>query len=462
MKIGNLDIKRLSGPVSFTVLIPTKECFTFLKKNNTSILLLLGDEHFSDEEVCEDFDSISTINDNWFRLLDMISSEQYPLDYYIEISLQYKKLNFSEEYRKLIKEKLKNNKTVMYYIISKHIECFLNQPTSCFTKNIRYHAVDIRNTKDGSDFVEFKIHKHIDYFWKFYSSENQIKGSNDSLLDIKHFINLFCDNVSEFSNQLYNFIYNNKDSSGIMKQIDDQNNKELDWKGWFNEYFYYCEQFNALYDQNYLKKKQKLLNYLNKRFEMQKNKQIISNKSIGELSDNIEWSETSYNFIYETIFCYLFSPLLEIYFILRLWKNVTPKSNTNFNPSWCSIFQGGGYHTERLTYYLIKKKLYKFESSCQGIIGNTITQFAKNAYSLDSNFKQKRCIDLSSCFFHLDLYNPNKEQLNLLRTRINILGYKLFFLLLSGYKFTEDELVVYLKCSKSELKKVLQSLQFQN
>ena len=93
MKIGNKVIDKLSGPVSIRILTPTEE-FT-QTEYNTSIIVLLGDEHFNKEHQCYNCDEYNEKNrccytgashyksytDDFLKLLDNFNDN---IDFYLE------------------------------------------------------------------------------------------------------------------------------------------------------------------------------------------------------------------------------------------------------------------------------------------------------------------------------------------------------------------------------------------
>ena len=171
---------QISGPNNFAILIPNKEILDLCKVDYLPIIILLGDFH-------EDIDITSMCNDSekeiatyiplWFRSLDMLASENCPIDYFLESFFHPKLLN--ESLSKLEPYYLHDKHSInlineegfspMNMIQQLHINCFSTTTTGqnkCITSNIRYHFTDIRLDREyqnlsNEDIERVHIMRHL-------------------------------------------------------------------------------------------------------------------------------------------------------------------------------------------------------------------------------------------------------------------------------------------------------------
>jgi hypothetical protein len=161
LQIGWFDISYLGGPVSFSILLPSKN---IPKSFKSKPLLLLGDHHNCMNYSC-DLDKIPRTKKNnklivhintplWFRLLDLYGTKNYPVQYYIESNFDTKLLTDSYYFREEVSKWLINSTTKSYmtYILRYHPACFSNKDSnnysSCITKYIDYKFSDLRLSMD--------------------------------------------------------------------------------------------------------------------------------------------------------------------------------------------------------------------------------------------------------------------------------------------------------------------------
>ena len=447
MKVADVEINKLSGPYSFALLIPKPKLFKFLNKTYVQPLIILGDKHHSQDEMCEncqkDNTCFSTVQDDWFLLLDQISSYEYPIDYYIEVGLKYKQLHDSSkesiQYKSDVQTDSTSDVSVMHYIIREHFDCFIDNYMKCFTKNIRYHAIDVRNVAFKTRCIETKINDNINKILTTYSLK--IKVENCDLIKLTK---LACTNWKQFSIQLITQVFENQNQSCIYKQTLKQVNQDINWKQFCVNYYEFCYQY-LLEAEPQIKNIQKEIHQLIddlpddidcfKMLQQKLSLEIV-------LPNRIRRSDSQNNLIEH--FCRkMFSPLLDIYFMLRLWKQVDiTVSNRNHNPSWLSILNAGNIHTDRIIYFLVRKtQLYDFPpdyTDCNGIIGRSQTEFTQHALSIYKSPFQ-RCHELSICNLSLDQYNPNKSQIELIKYRMKIMYQHNIRMLLKGDYVYESE-----------------------
>jgi hypothetical protein len=476
MKIADLNIDRLSGPVSFVLLKPTQKLQKLLGKNHEALLMLIGDYHRSFEEICEQLDNyktdptmLSIVTDDWFRLLNNVSSEEHPIDYYVEVSLDFKKMS-SQEYKQMVNKQYDELAPgVMHYLIKHHFECFYSTPTialdqkpECFTKHLRYHSVDPRSSMYTSDCIEALFVSQVKKCLSDFLSETIWINykSTETKLDFIKLLELATTNIGEFWKVLISLIFTMKKQSCVWKQIqklnivDDPEEQHLEkWIKFCELYFEtadifvhsVCPDFNDLQQRmrTYIHKYREKVEYYrstrSSRNEYSKADQIHS--------EQIVWSPQEQDFILN--FCtQLFSPLLDLYFMLRMWKTVEPTKGRNSNPSWLNVLNAGNAHIDRLTFFLVKRaKLYEFASTgCKGIIGKKELEFNKHTFTFKTideaedpdDLEPLRCLNIQKCQVNLDDFNPNIEQIRVQKYRQKVLGLTIYKqTLLTGIKQTQ-------------------------
>ena len=375
MQIGSYKINKLSGPTNLSFIKPTKDLQNFLGSSFSTPLLLLGDYHHSDIKSCEDLfqldrhsstgtyqtirnSFISLISDEWFRLLDKVSSYQNPIDYFIEISLLNKQMaptfvppseqviqsvvdnmldmimkankdlhqaSIKIDYEKRINEIrnfFRDDKTVMNYIVKNHTKCFhsSSQEESCFTKNIRYHSSDVRHSNYKSDCIESKIDKRME---DILLSRTSLKCEVDNI-DLHELIFLACTNWKSFAIKLVDSVLSYKRKSCIYKQIVKQENPNIQkWRSFCIEYIESYSEYLYLIIPFFDDLKKDILNIMQRHsIEVSDYKRRVNSiktnsilqKLTHSVSPVVQYTNLDINNIY-LFQTFIFSPLFEIHFL---------------------------------------------------------------------------------------------------------------------------------------------------
>jgi hypothetical protein len=80
-----ITIKKLSGPVSMRILVPNIQSDYFKKYKNAPVLIMLGDVHFSDENICITGPGVSRVaRVEFLQKLCAVLAEDEIIDFYIE------------------------------------------------------------------------------------------------------------------------------------------------------------------------------------------------------------------------------------------------------------------------------------------------------------------------------------------------------------------------------------------
>ena len=201
IKIQDTILKSISGPVSFYYLKPIV--------NDSSIqyfplLIFFGDYHFSKKYNCKKCTCIDktnccyTISDpSFLQLLDTLPDKKHPIDFYTETFLFGTGTGFEGGYM----EDLTTKNMISCY----HPSIKNTNVDTCYTKNIRWHAGDVRDAgytnKHSNVFLTDLIkskHYPANIFIKF-KNHSYIEYQFDALLTYLYHINLFFIN-KEYSN----------------------------------------------------------------------------------------------------------------------------------------------------------------------------------------------------------------------------------------------------------------------
>jgi hypothetical protein len=479
MKIGGIHIGYLSGPVSFALLVPNEDKISKLLSGHVPPpLMLYGDIHYSKEDTCslEKTYDFSTIENPWFKLLDQVSSYEHPIDYFIEVAMKPKKLRelwrkyinkndqgYNTYKRDLYLELLETN-SAMHYIPEHHLDCFNQESNLCFTKNIRYHAIDPRFAKYDSSCIEYELNFNLRYVLNLQNKTYKIDQ-----IDLYSLLYKACVDWSKgFSESLIDLIFKHPNNSCIWKQVQKARSNHVplfNWKQWCVNYYNYSYNYLNQVEPEFLEY-QKIIKSMIKTLDQEVEKKHKWCNDTGIYSDIVPTRDFYKRSDQEeeviNAFCTrVFSPLLDLYFLLRLWKQVDiTVQSRNANPAWLTVLNAGQAHTERIFHYLIfTSKLYKLHPNCDGVSGMTRHEFVHKLYEP----VKLRCLKL--CVFDLDSINPNKKQIEKMKTRLEVLGYNILTYMLSGNKVYAHEIEAVVKeyCSKHSNKtvdKIMNQLDF--
>lgn len=132
IKLGEIDVNVLSGPVSMYYLFPTVD--------GLPIVLLFGDYHFSVKNMaqeCDEEDGCYTVySDSFLLALDQLANE-YPVDFYLEFIKDHPTALVDNVMAGRLKHKVygcldvKKRSSALY-------------EEACPTRNIRFHYTDVR------------------------------------------------------------------------------------------------------------------------------------------------------------------------------------------------------------------------------------------------------------------------------------------------------------------------------
>jgi hypothetical protein len=355
LKIGNIILKKLSGPTSFKILIPHKK--------NKPLIILIGDLHnkisgFCENCRCDNLDDccLYSFDISFIKLLDGLTNKENPIGIYVEDFKQTK--SWKDEDQEGLESYL-NEKAVEYkenilhkeYRVGEPLkelkinygDCFRNlkYQKDCPTKNIHWNYTDTRISPRS---YENQIFKYLYFLKRETGIENII-------------LNLF--NLDSFG-FVKNLLQNKK--SIIRKQIVKAGlNIDFEIEKYIKPYFdYVWKKSCMLYDR-----KNKIIN-INLTTSLTK-KLILyffQNRDISnqQICRNVDF--TSENI--KSIITLLTSPLVELYSYYRMikqLKNIIPESTIKSFPLIINIL--GENHIENYQYFLgnIKEEYFTYWNS---------------------------------------------------------------------------------------------------
>ncbi len=281
LRIENIDISEIGGPVSFSIIEPISLPQGF----NTCPIMLLGDHHNCFENVCESTKAIHTNTTLWFRLLDSIGTKEHPVQYYIESYFDEDLLTDPYYFREENIKRLLNSgeKTYMSYIMRYHPSCFApknSENFNCITSNINYIMSDLRLP---TNYVNLKnTHKSILKIQSENILNNMVKldyKKDASKEMIKRYFgkSTFNDRMIKELNDIRNYSYPNYESQLcfmlssydmiIFEKTKWINNFKINSKKLFRLFIY--EKFDIIFDMifdmsnPYLIKYSKVYNVMN-------------------------------------------------------------------------------------------------------------------------------------------------------------------------------------------------------
>ena len=396
--INNKNINSISGPVSLYILQPRDSFFIKMRKQGiyAPIFMLFGDMHFSDKNLCVNcscmYDKntkkccIPIYSDEFFTLLNNITSKKFPIDFYFEgADIKFLKGKISEDDKNSLENDLENDKTPLGIFRNKMIFCKdidNKEKKQCKTiSNLRIHYGDSRNNnsfkktferfsartfKDDIEGIlrQRKYSETINYNFYTRSLINRNYGKNpckgiisdkDKILYLNALRYIYTKNFFEHIN-----IPEIKKNSLIFKQLHKMEPKLQEyWLNMISKYFYnvylncktrygiekeFNEFINKIIDfmifclKSYKEKDEKT-DY--EAFDLQQEYFV---KNLQKYLKNLS-SDLTTKII--NLLTSLFAPFLDLYTLLRSFKK--PQNNIN---SILNICYFGSEHVENISYFL--------------------------------------------------------------------------------------------------------------
>lgn len=353
MQVGGVNIEKISGPVTCYYLKPKYDKFLEFHMNDIDLplLLLFGDMHGSSQRMCSScikkYGCYKIYDKELLILLDSLSSDTNPVDFYTETFMDY---NYQRFYNIALPESPDSKiDTPMNKLIYGDIEiCFkrdkrgtIEYETKCPTKNIRWHYSDPRlyyKYIEGNIYLLSMYLDYIDTYVK-YDYEKNVRYTKDKLyISLSYFKNvLFIDDIKYILRNIDDIddVLDNPNSI-VRKQISKHKKflGDINWK----ELYIHSISIKNLYDN--------IIDIDN----------LISN--IDDLSYLIEY-RISYPESFEMFILVIkeiLTKLLDIYFITRFLKG-----NFKTQPSLVVSYLGV-FHIENIVDILVNKlKLYDIE-----------------------------------------------------------------------------------------------------
>jgi hypothetical protein len=333
--IDDKRINKISGPVLCYYLTPDDSIYEKYRKRNIflPLLLLFGDVHGSIRGMCKPCDQsqdcYKIYDKELLSLLDKLSTDEHPVDFYIETFMDdsYNYIRqFVSPYSK--EEIIQKYPTPLNKLIYGDIEiCFkrtqretVEYEEKCPTKNIRWHYSDPR---ENYKFFEGNLSLLLDYMEKIEKGNN-----NPEYLENIKFINQIKEvllklstnndkkiNISNFSNEILSNP-NITRISIINKQISKQSyylnnlwNKALIYliESRLHSYYMYLK-LNI--DENIYEDNLDIINFSDLVYNMDNSEYIYQYKNQNEQSF------LKFKFLLEMIN----TSLLDLYFVTRMLK----------------------------------------------------------------------------------------------------------------------------------------------
>jgi len=406
--INDTIIKKISGPVSFHLLVPNKKTIED-SKITLPVIILFGDIHYSDLNICSPCDEKNNCYPIWTReFLNILDKDGYTFNIEHAFSKDFAGFNY-------------DSTTTPYERLLSYIHyCIKKDTKKCPTKNIRWNYVNTREVDDNFTYnFESKFQEIFNYFFDMSAIFNkpEIKSQNLDYFFLRfiHFVIYLDDSYIEIidiilemlENKNFDAFFNNennRNTSLIYKQIKKMPiNFNLDfWKDKMNKYL----QF--IYENNNL---EKMIDFL-RNFKQFKNSDFISRIKLEDNLNKAYVTDDYYSvfdqdkkkyFIVEILnftttgigqFLNKFNSIfLDIYYILRTFKPIDKKTVL-------SIGFFGYYHNINLIYFLTDiLKSYTLTNEIMSGGGERILDVKK----IDFN-DRKRCLDFSNEQINLDKY----------------------------------------------------------
>jgi len=371
--------KNISGPISFYILKPKVN----MSKYKLPLIILFGDEHFSDNYQCTTNKNNLNLIENFLNNIEDVSVRyKYKIDFFMELGTNLK----NEDNNKEI-----NNKELIPNLREKIINCYIKKTKhKCYYKNIRFHMTDVRyiSTIKNDMIINSNIYNHFTIMLS-----NIINNINDRQITeyiINYFnnyklVNIFyldilidiCNENFNFDNLIIKYKKIIDDNYFINKQKTKNNSNIADQiihNFIKNNINYFYNNYYTSSIKPYLNIFENLKNLINNdNYENYNKLNIINLKSI--INDNYN------NFInnIDQLIMLINRIFLDIYYTLRTFKRIKDKTLISIG-----IF--GNAHIKRIVDVLTSIQYY-----------NIIFQ-KQNFYSKDKNF---RCINIDQ-YINLD------------------------------------------------------------
>ena len=171
LRLGGLEITRLSGPVSFTYLVPKEDAFLDNAAKGTflPIVVLLGDHHKDYENSCDDCEEekgcYKVEGDRFLGAINRVGRD-IPIDFYIESHSEEANYESTSPLAQIITD-TKGCRNVVERKSSSY---------NCKFKNVRWHKSDPRVTIDKLESVEIHSSYMANMESEFENNARQISS----------------------------------------------------------------------------------------------------------------------------------------------------------------------------------------------------------------------------------------------------------------------------------------------
>jgi len=493
LEISSLKFDYISGPTSLALIVPHERLKEHLKDTSLmpSPILLIGDTHEEttyncgvlDECITKESNCTSTFSPLFFRCLDTLTNEDYPIDIFLEVGIFPRFLKdpyLFDETR--FKSLFDTNDGVMTYIPRYHSTCFSTVGKSqemCFTKNIRYHLSDIRyqpsflklldNEKSfitiannmmktdtnnltleeiytmseelNKDKNNSKMLDNLEHFptfesYLFYSLENVVNniilrrsGSMFFDKDVEELFNTLLEDPYKLIEELIK-LPQFKTKSMIYKRIKESIFKEDFCLKLFKEYVNYYFIKNPIKKGEYCKDCVSSVKSLEREIRRKEISGQVYRTTVNSIKDATDNCANE-----------LFVPIMDFYFLVTSWKQ-------QYKNSLMSVYIAGDVHVKQIRKFLMIKGYCKDYFS---IYNNPIIN--DNKYLKGELI---RCIEIpKSVPYSIDdilreyftLYSQNGKvkmlinKSNLQRKRIKYFGVEVVQDMLNGKAYSKDKLI---------------------
>jgi ankyrin repeat protein len=453
LQIGGSIIKKISGPMSITILVPKNNQIGVdgqshhindyqhqkITENSLPVIILFGDNHFSTKGMCKDcYDNekcCAIYSDYFLKILDSLyANDKTPIDFYIEVQ----KPLFDE--RDDIFDKIKKKINKIHYTYKKNTplpylqnfrSCYIRElrntefyKKKCPTKKVRWHGIDARFSNSYEGIFEnmftilFNYMDSISSINKLYSLVKNL--TPDELI---FYFNQLADFISEpemFIAKMFNLETNPvlQYNSLIYKQVSKMR-PPLNNYGWWYKMF--CDLYARLYSNETIKELKlnifnniKVINkYLLIKISIKDSDNIILTKICHYISYTIEnkllpkiktnsdnildrlsilYFSIIENIIYPSRFVcpILFVRFSEIFLDMYFITRVF-KFPENGNPSVLTLGYFGDSHSNNITHFLTNiSQNYNIE------------YIDRHSNKNEDNF---RCLDMPDINFNSTIFN---------------------------------------------------------